>query len=350
MTASKTKLPKLQPLRHEAEILDALPLLVALVAADDELIPANKVGQEFWGGRLKKLPTPFALLADRVRESGEPVTAHDMTLTRHLQEYRGTVHIQPHTHGQLLMTVDLKGSPHAPGASAWKQEITRAAGVMAAMLAHEVKNPLSSIRGAAQLLRDTIPDAERPLADLICNETLRIRDLLDQVEIFSDERAPELCSLNIHEVLQYTMRVAQAGFAAHVKFIEKYDPSLPLVLSHRDLLVQMFLNIIKNASEALEGVKEPTITLSTSYQSGLKMTEKKLPITVNIADNGQGIPEEIRKKLFEPLVSSKVQGRGLGLAVVAKIASDLGSMVECDDPIGKEGASFTVRLPLSLPQ
>ncbi len=344
MTVSKTKPPKAQTSPREAELLDMLPLLVAFVGEGDELIPANKAGQEFWGGRLKKLSPHFAVLADRVRATGEPVTAHHMPLERHLEEYRGTVHCQPHTGGQLLLTVDLKGSPHAPGASAWKQEITRAAGVMAAMMAHEVKNPLSSIRGAAQLLRDTTAEAERPLADLICNETLRIRDLLDQVEIFSDERAPELAPLNIHEVLQYSMRVAQAGFSAHVKFIQKYDPSLPPVLAHRDLLVQMFLNIIKNASEALSHVENPTITLSTSYQSGLKMTEKKLPITVNIADNGQGIPEEIRKRLFEPLVSSKAQGRGLGLAVVAKIAGDLGAMVECDDPPAQQGASFTVRL------
>lgn len=345
MTASSTNKAKPLTSPREVEILDALPLLVAFIGPDDELIPANKAGQEFWGGRLKKLSPRFAQLADRVRETGEPVTAHDMTLERYLQEYRGTVHCQPHTNNQLLMTVDLKGSPHAPGASAWKQEITRAAGVMAAMMAHEVKNPLSSIRGAAQLLQSSVPEAERTLANLICNESLRIRDLLDQVEIFSDERAPELSALNIHEVLQYSMRVAAAGLAAHVKFIERYDPSLPPVFSHRDLLVQVFLNIIKNASEALTHVENPTITLSTSYQLGLKMTEKKLPITVNITDNGQGIPEDIRKKLFEPLVSSKAKGRGLGLAVVAKIASDLGIIVECDDPPTQQGASFTIHLP-----
>ena len=345
MTASNTSKTKVFPLLREAEVLDALPLLVALVGPGNELMPANKAGQEFWGDRVKTLSPHFAALADRVRESGELVTAHDMTLTRHLEEYRGTVHCQPYGSDQLLLTVDLKGSPHAPGASAWKQEITAAAGVMAAMMAHEVKNPLSSIRGAAQLLCDTVPESERSLADLICNEALRIRDLLDQVEIFSDERNVDLAPLNIHEVLQYSMRVAQAGFAGHVKFIEKYDPSLPPVLSHREMLVQVFLNIIKNASEALAGVKDATITLSTSYQSGLKMTDKKLPIMVNISDNGRGIPEDIRKKLFEPLVSSKAQGRGLGLAVVAKIASDLGIIVECEDTEAQQGASFNIHLP-----
>jgi len=344
MTASLTKLAKASHSPREAEILDALPLLVAGISQLGELTPANKAAQEFFGVKAQAVPPSLAALVERVRTSGEAVTAHDFPLLRNLQEYRATVHITPYAEG-LLLTIDLKGTPHAPAASAWKHEVTRAAGVMAAMMAHEVKNPLSSIRGAAQLLRDTIPEAERPLADLICTEALRIRDLVDQVEIFSDEREVELSPLNIHEVLQYSMRVAQAGFAGHVKFIEKYDPSLPPVLSHRDFLVQLFLNIIKNASEALGEVPEAVIILTTSYQSGVKMTEKKLPITVTIADNGQGIPAEIRKKLFEPLVSSKAQGRGLGLAVVAKIAGDLGAVVECDDLPDAQGASFTVRLP-----
>ncbi len=347
MTASSTKTAAHLPSPRDAEILDALPLLLALVGADDELTPVNKAGQEFWGGRLKKLSPHFAALAERVRATGELITMHDMVLERYLQEYRGTVHCQPYGDGQLLLTVDVRGTPHAPGASPWKQEITRAAGVMAAMLAHEVKNPLSSIRGAAQLLQQTIPEAERPLADLICTEALRIRDLVDQVEIFSDERVVELVPLNIHEVLQYSMRVAMAGFAQQVKFVEKYDPSLPPVLSHRDSLVQVFLNIIKNASEALAEVPNPTITLSTAYQSGRQTAEKKLPVMVKIEDNGQGIPAELRKKLFEPLVSTKARGRGLGLSVVAKIAADIGAIVECEER-SQQGAGFMVFLPLSV--
>jgi len=345
MTLSSKPRKAPQPLLRDGDVLDALPLLVALVGADNELIPVNKAGQEFWGGRLKILSSHFAVLADRVRASGELITVHDMVLERHLQEYRGTVHCQPYGDDQLLLTVDIKGTPHAAGASAWKAEMTRAAGVMAAMMAHEVKNPLSSIRGAAQLLKDTVSNEEKPLAELIEKETIRIRDLLDQMEVFSDERQVELTPLNIHEVLQYSMRVAGAGFAQHVKFVERYDPSLPLVHSHHDMLVQVFLNIIKNASEALSEVPSATITLSTAYQSGVRSGEKKLPISVTIADNGQGITEEMRKKLFEPLISSKAQGRGLGLAVVTKIAADIGAVVECNDP--SQGASFTIRLPTS---
>ncbi len=343
MTSSLTKLANASLLQREAGLLDAVPLLVAIVSSG-KLQPVNKAAQEFWGAKPQAVDPVLAALVARVEDSGEGVTAHDLSLIRNLQEYRVTVHIIPMEDG-ILLTMDLKGRPHAPAASAWKQEITRAAGVMAAMMAHEVKNPLSSIRGAAQLLRSTVAESEQPLADLICDETLRIRDLLDQMEIFSDERQLELVPLNIHEVLQYSMRVAKAGFAGHVQFVEKYDPSLPDALSHRDMLVQLFLNIIKNASEAMHDVPNATITLSTSYQSGLRMTDKKLPLTVTISDNGHGIPEDIRKKLFEPLVSSKSKGRGLGLAVVTKIAADIGAVVECDEPDKHPGASFTIRLP-----
>lgn len=346
MTASSTEADRTSPSLPERDLLDALPLLLALVAPDDELKPLNRAGQEFWGGRLKKLSPHFAALAERVRATGELITVHDMVLERYLQEYRGTVHCQPYGVDELLLTVDVRGTPHAPTATAWKQEITRAAGVMAAMLAHEVKNPLSSIRGAAQLLRETVSDNERPLAELICDETLRIRDLMDQVEIFSDERKVELSALNIHEVLHYTLRVAQAGFAQHVKFIERYDPSLPLVASQRESLVQIFLNIIKNACEALIDIPDATITISTAYQNFMRSPDQKLPIVVRIEDNGQGIPDEIRKKLFEPLMSTKAKGRGLGLSVVAKIATDIGAIVECDDRI-QQGAGFIIYLPIS---
>lgn len=351
MTASLTKTAsskktQASPAPREKDLLDSLPLLLASLSRAGVITPLNKSAQDFWG-KAQLIEGPIRAMAARVWESGEGITAHDFSLVRHLKEYRATLHITLLNDESLLVTMDLKGAPHAPSASTWKSEITRAAGVMAAMMAHEVKNPLSSIRGAAQLLKETVKEDEKPLADLIVDETLRIRDLLDQMEVFSDERVVELTPFNIHEVLQYSMNVAKAGFAANVTFIEKYDPSLPPVFAHRDSLVQLFLNIIKNASEALGDSKYPAITLSTSYQSGLKMTDKKLPLVVHISDNGKGIPADIRKKLFEPFVSTKAQGRGLGLAVVAKLASDIGAIVECIDPVDQVGARFAIYLPIS---
>lgn len=338
LTETTSRLPKLP----ESELLDALPQLLVCVSADGEVTLLNKSAHEFFG-KNPRLDDALMALAARVFSGDELVRAHEYIFMHQGQSYHAGVHALPYN-SQALLTIAIKTALASQAASPWKQEITRAAGVMAAMLAHEVKNPLSSIRGAAQLLRDTISDAERPLAQLICDETLRIRDLLDQVEVFSDERELTFVPLNIHEALQYTMQVARAGFAENIKFVERYDPSLPDVLSQRDLLVQIFLNIIKNASEALAGVDDATITLTTSYQNNIRLGDKKLPVMVKIEDNGQGIPAEIRKKLFEPLVSTKAQGRGLGLSVVAKLALDLGIIVECDER-AQSGAGFTIYLP-----
>ena len=170
---------------------------------------------------------------------------------------------------------------------------------------------------------------------MICMETDRIRDLLAQVEIFDASALLHKQSVNIHEVLQYVLSIAKSGFAPNVTFKEKYDPSLPLVLGHRDLLVQLLLNLVKNSAEALAHIENPTIVFATGYRSGYHirnpMEERvSLPIMVTVEDNGAGIPEPIRARLFEPFVSSKEDGRGLGLAIVAKIASDLGAVVELD--------------------
>ena len=250
---------------------------------------------------------------------------------------------------QLLITLEKADGLDRIAASEWKQEATRTAGVMAAMLAHEVKNPLSGIRGAAQLLRDEVTPEHQPLTDLICMEVDRVRDLLAQVEVFAGGVPGQLAPVNIHEVLQYVISIAKTGFASHVTFRERYDPSLPLVLSHRDLLVQLFLNLIKNSAEAIATTGGASITLTTAYRSGTRYKLGKaedrisLPIMVSIEDNGAGIPENMRSQLFEPFVSSKEQGRGLGLAIVAKIASDLGTVVELDKD-ASAGAKFNVSL------
>jgi two-component system nitrogen regulation sensor histidine kinase GlnL len=253
---------------------------------------------------------------------------------------------------QILFTIEKSDGFGRLAAAESKQETTRAAGVMAAMLAHEVKNPLSGIRGAAQLLREEVSPEHQAMTELICMETDRIRDLLAQVEIFAAGAPVEKQPVNIHQVLQYVLSVAHTGFAHHVEFKEKYDPSLPEVLGRRDLLIQMILNIVKNAAEALSEQKNATITFTTSYRSGYRIQKGTsgekipLPIAVVIEDNGPGIPEDVRPRLFEPFVSSKEDGRGLGLAIVAKIASDLGAVVELDNEF-TDGTRFTILLPAS---
>jgi two-component system nitrogen regulation sensor histidine kinase GlnL len=208
---------------------------------------------------------------------------------------------------------------------------------LAAMLAHEIKNPLSGIRGAAQLLEQAAGDEDRPLTKLICDETDRIVKLVDRMEVFSDERPTDREPVNIHVVLDHVKRLAQSGFARQVKFVEDYDPSLPPVLANRDQLVQVFLNLLKNAAEAMgEGAVDGEIQLTTAFRPGVRLsvpgskTRVSLPLEFCVKDNGPGVPEDLMPHLFDPFVTTKQSGSGLGLALAAKIVGDHGGIIECE--------------------
>jgi two-component system nitrogen regulation sensor histidine kinase GlnL len=206
---------------------------------------------------------------------------------------------------------------------------------MAAMLAHEVKNPLAGIRGAAQLLEHDADPAGRELTQMICDETDRIVGLVDRMEGFSDHRPIEREAVNIHEVLERVRKAAQSGFARHIRIVEEYDPSLPSIHGNRDLLVQVFLNLVKNAAEAVPNA-DGEIVLSTAYRHGLRLSRpggegrEHLPLMVSVADNGGGIPDDLRAHLFEPFFTTKRNGTGLGLALVAKVIGDHGGVIEFD--------------------
>ena len=210
----------------------------------------------------------------------------------------------------------------------------RSVTAMSAMLAHEVKNPLSGIRGAAQLVEQSVGESDRELTRLICDEADRIVALVNRMEVFADSGPINREPINIHQVLERVRRLAENGFARHIRFVEHYDPSLPPVFGNRDQLVQVFLNLVKNAAEAAPA-NGGEIVMTTGYQRGVSIAvpgtnqRTHLPLAITIRDNGPGIPEDLQAHLFDPFVTTKKNGSGLGLALVAKVIGDHGGIIEC---------------------
>ena len=225
----------------------------------------------------------------------------------------------------------------------------RSIAAMAALLAHEVKNPLAGIKGAAQLLEADLDGDGQSLTRMIVEETDRVAALLDSMEGFAGGANLVLAPLNIHEILDHCLNLAQASYGAHMKIRRSYDPSLPLVNGHRDLLIQAFINIIKNASEATDMNGE--IVIKTSYSQGRRLTFAAVdggsyaPVQVDVMDNGRGISEELRDRIFDPFVSGRSGGSGLGLTMVASVIADHGAMIDVESVPGQ--TVFRMNFPVA---
>jgi two-component system nitrogen regulation sensor histidine kinase GlnL len=289
-----------------------------------------------------------------VRERGGAVNEYavDLSLPQSARPQLVDIHAAPVTDrpGAVMVVLQERSIASRIDRQLSHRGAARSVAGLSAMLAHEVKNPLSGIRGAAQLLSATVSGDDQALTQLICEEADRICKLVDRMELFANDRPPERHPVNIHTVLDRARRIAQAGVARNVHFIEDYDPSLPPVPGDHDQLIQVFLNLVKNAAEALEGyTTRGEITLKTAYLPGMRLSvpglrdRTNLPLEFTVADNGPGVPEELIPHMFEPFVSGRAGGSGLGLALVAKIIGDHGGVIECE--AGARGTRFRILMP-----
>jgi len=344
-------------------ILAALPLPVIVIDRSGIVRFVNPAAEQFLGSSTAALygaaltdfvapHSPLLTLVDSVWRIGNTISEHDILLEGPRFASR-SVTIQGALLGEgadtLVLTLHERSMAEMMDRHLTHRSAARSITGMAAMLAHEVKNPLSGIRGAAQLLEQDADSAGRELTQLICDETDRIVALVDRMEAFSDHRPIERQPVNIHEVLERVRKAAQSGFARHVRLVEEYDPSLPAVHGNYDLLVQVFLNLVKNAAEAVLAT-DGEIILATAYRHGLRLARpggegrQHLPLMVSVTDNGGGIPEDLRAHLFEPFVTTKRNGSGLGLALVAKVIDDHGGVIECESQPWR--TTFRVFLPV----
>ena len=250
--------------------------------------------------------------------------------------------------GHMLMMISPREIASRMTQGAISGRAAKSAIGMAELLAHEIKNPLAGIAGAAQLLSMGLSNGDLELTDLIVEETRRIVKLLEQVEQFGNLRPPQARAVNIHDLLDRARRSAQIGFGAHMTFVEDYDPSLPQTWADPDQLLQAFLNLLKNASEA--GGEGGTIRLRSFYEPSLRLRKidgepTRLPLQVEVIDDGPGLPPEIAAEIFEPFVSGRENGTGLGLALVSKIVAENGGWISVESVPGR--TVFRLSLPLA---
>ncbi|HWA17548.1 MAG TPA: ATP-binding protein [Devosia sp.] len=350
-------------------VLQALPQPVIVVDEHGSVIFVNYAAEAFFGASASVLTRQRL---DEIVAFGSPITGLVRAVTERrapMTEYR--VRIDSARFGDEAddRIVDVFASPisdldarvallfqeRTMADKIDRQLVSRGAARsvtgLASMLAHEIKNPLSGIRGAAQLLEQSVTSDELPLARLVREEVDRIVNLIDRVEVFGDERPIEREPINIHVVLDRVKLLVKSGIARNITFTEDYDPSLPPVFGNRDQLIQVFLNLVKNAAEALERTPKAEIKLSTAFRPGIRIAVQgvsqriSLPLEIVIEDNGPGVPPDMLPILFDPFVTTKANGSGLGLALVAKIIGDHGGVVDSDSRPGR--TRFRILLPVA---
>jgi len=346
-------------------ILNALPDPVLVVGSDDRILYANNAAEQLFRASSTYMrdrmlsdiipnDSPVLLLVERVRRGESSMSQHGVRLeTPRTGEHLVRVDGAPMAGqaGPVVLTLKEQSIAGKIDRSLTHRDSSRSISAMAALLAHEIKNPLSGVRGAAQLLEQSVSGDDAQLTRLIVEETDRVVALIDRMEAFTgDTEFDDRGAVNIHEVLERVLAIGKAGFASHIRFTEQYDPSLPPVHGNKDRLIQVFLNLVKNAAEAApeEGGE---ITVTTSYQHGIRLQAPSgdmamlLPLVVAIQDNGPGIPDDLRRHVFDPFVTTKQGGTGLGLPLVAKLIGDHGGVIDLDSRPRR--TVFRIMLPIA---
>jgi len=368
-TTKPTRAPELSSDRQRV-LLDTLPHTILVLDASNRITFANPPAEHFFSlsqSVLRRRPIdeyltfgcPLLALIAQVRRTASTLNEYGVEIVLPTAEVTQLVDIYGGPLGvegtDVVLMLQKRSMAQMIERQLTHQAAARTVSGMAAVLAHEIKNPLSGIRGAAQLLEPGLSTEDRSLAQLICSETERIRQLLDRMEVFGDERPLNGVPVNVHDVLDHVRQLATAGFAKGISIHTEYDPSLPPVSGVRDKLVQAFLNLVKNAAEAIheagnEAGKAGHIHLTTAFRPGMRLSvpgsadRVNLPLMVEFADNGSGVPDGMMAHLFDPFVTSKRNGTGLGLALVAKIIRDHGGVIECESKPGH--TVFRILLPL----
>lgn len=342
---------------REATLWAALPMPVILLDHEGRIQRLNPAAEAYLNGSERsfqgaRLTDKMALSVDltdllaRIEATQSPLYVDGSVLSLPDQPAREVnLHLAP-SGSHLLLVLHPKQAGEYLGQVKAPKAARQAIG-MAEMLAHEVKNPLAGITGAAQLLAMSLSDADRELTDLIVAESRRIVALLDQVEQFGDLRPPARKPVNIHDILDRARATAQLGFAGGMQFSESYDPSLPEVWADADQLQQVFLNLFMNAAQACDN--KGNIIIRTFYEAGLHLrlpdgTQASLPLQVEVTDDGPGLPPDLADHVFDPFVSGRENGTGLGLALVSKILTDHNALIAVDSRPGR--TVFRVSLPV----
>jgi two-component system nitrogen regulation sensor histidine kinase GlnL len=330
----------------------ALPNPILLIGQDGAVLAANPAAEAFFDMSLSFLQrtsivrlcgpnSAIVTLVKQVREAGTSFNIYrvDLGSPRLRVERLADVHAGPlpDEPDTIVVMIHERTIADKFNRQLNHRGAVRSVSALAAMLAHEIKNPLSGIRGAAQLLDAAVTDDDRVLTQLIRDEADRIVKLVDRFEMFSDGRAPPMQPENIHVILDHVLNLARSGFARHIRMTVDYDPSLPPVLCNKDQMIQVLLNLVKNAAEAIgANSADGEIQLTTAYRPGVRIAvpgskdRVRLPLEVCVRDNGPGVPDDIRQNIFDPFVTTKTSGNGLGLALTAKVVGDHGGIVECE--------------------